>query len=77
MDEGSESLIRRVRDAQALAALVGQATSFRKAIGQLPAAARAKIRFIHLNQSNPALRDPSLVKRNGFAAAIETVLRLA
>jgi pyrroloquinoline quinone biosynthesis protein B len=32
---------------------------------------RAKIRFIHLNQSNPALRDPSIVKREGFAVASE------
>jgi DNA-binding NtrC family response regulator len=39
VDEGSESLIRRVRDAQALAALVGQAPPFRKVIGQLPAVA--------------------------------------
>ena len=34
-------------------------------------AQRAKIRFIHLNQSNPALRDPSIVKRGGFAVAAE------
>ena len=37
----SESLIRRLRDAQALSALVGQAPSFRKAIGQLPEIARS------------------------------------
>lgn len=29
---------------------------------KLPASERAKIRFVHLNQSNPALRDPSLVR---------------
>ena len=28
----------------------------------LPARERAKIRFIHLNQSNPALRDPKIVR---------------
>ncbi|HSP16096.1 MAG TPA: MBL fold metallo-hydrolase [Thermoanaerobaculia bacterium] len=32
---------------------------------------RAKIRFIHLNQSNPALRDPSVVEREGFHVARE------
>jgi DNA-binding NtrC family response regulator len=41
VDEGSEGLIRRVRDAQALSALVGQAPPFRKAIGQLPEVARS------------------------------------
>ncbi len=35
----------------------------------LPERERVKIRFIHLNQSNPALRDPRLVK--GFAVAAE------
>jgi len=34
-------------------------------------ALRAKIRFIHLNQSNPALRDPKMVERNGFHVAGE------
>lgn len=29
---------------------------------KLPARERAKIRFIHLNQSNPALRDPKIVR---------------
>jgi pyrroloquinoline quinone biosynthesis protein B len=29
---------------------------------KLPASIRAKIRFIHLNQSNPALRDPALAR---------------
>ncbi|HEX7140294.1 MAG TPA: MBL fold metallo-hydrolase [Vicinamibacterales bacterium] len=29
---------------------------------KLPAHERAKIRFIHLNQSNPALRDPKIVR---------------
>jgi pyrroloquinoline quinone biosynthesis protein B len=28
----------------------------------LPASTRAKIRFIHLNQSNPALRDPAIAR---------------
>lgn len=28
---------------------------------KLPASERAKIRFVHLNQSNPALRDPKIV----------------
>jgi pyrroloquinoline quinone biosynthesis protein B len=37
----------------------------------LPAAGRAKVRFIHLNQSNPALRDPAIVRRRGFAVAVE------
>jgi pyrroloquinoline quinone biosynthesis protein B len=32
---------------------------------------RAKIRFIHLNQSNPALRDPKKVERDGFHVAAE------
>jgi pyrroloquinoline quinone biosynthesis protein B len=32
---------------------------------------RAKIRFIHLNQSNPALRDPKKVERRGFHVASE------
>ncbi len=32
---------------------------------------RTKIRFIHLNQSNPALRNPSLVTRAGFEVATE------
>jgi pyrroloquinoline quinone biosynthesis protein B len=32
---------------------------------------RAKIRFIHLNQSNPALRDPKRVERDGFHVAAE------
>lgn len=32
---------------------------------------RAKIRFIHLNQSNPALRDPSRIEREGFHVAHE------
>lgn len=32
---------------------------------------RAKIRFIHLNQSNPALRDPKRVEREGFHVARE------
>ena len=35
------------------------------------AAQRTKIRFIHLNQSNPALRDPSRVERSGFRVARE------
>lgn len=38
---------------------------------KLPAAERAKIRFIHLNQSNPALRDPSSVRKLGFDVAAE------
>ncbi len=29
---------------------------------KLPASERAKIRFVHLNQSNPALRDPNLAR---------------
>ncbi len=36
---------------------------------KLPATERAKIRFVHLNQSNPALRDPNLVRP--FAVARE------
>jgi len=36
---------------------------------KLPASERAKIRFVHLNQSNPALRDPSVVRP--FAVAVE------
>jgi pyrroloquinoline quinone biosynthesis protein B len=36
---------------------------------KLPASERAKIRFIHLNQSNPALRDPKIVRP--FAIARE------
>jgi pyrroloquinoline quinone biosynthesis protein B len=36
---------------------------------KLPAKERAKIRFIHLNQSNPALRDPKIVQP--FAIARE------
>jgi len=36
---------------------------------KLPASERAKIRFVHLNQSNPALRDPSIVRP--FAVAVE------
>ena len=36
---------------------------------RLPANERAKIRFTHLNQSNPALRDPNLVRP--FAVARE------
>jgi pyrroloquinoline quinone biosynthesis protein B len=35
------------------------------------ASERAKIRFIHLNQSNPALRDPRRVELNGFHVARE------
>ena len=35
------------------------------------AAQRTKIRFIHLNQSNPALRDPARVERSGFRVARE------
>jgi pyrroloquinoline quinone biosynthesis protein B len=35
----------------------------------LPERERGKIRFLHLNQSNPALRDSRLVK--GFAVAVE------
>ncbi|HEV8658874.1 MAG TPA: MBL fold metallo-hydrolase [Thermoanaerobaculia bacterium] len=35
------------------------------------ASERAKIRFIHLNQSNPALRDPAKVERAGFRVARE------
>ena len=31
----------------------------------------SKIRFIHLNQSNPVLRDPSLVERAGFRVGRE------
>ena len=31
----------------------------------------SKIRFIHLNQSNPVLRDPSLVERSGFRVGRE------
>jgi pyrroloquinoline quinone biosynthesis protein B len=34
-------------------------------------ARRAKIRFIHLNQSNPALLDPKRVERHGFHVAHE------
>ena len=30
-----------------------------------------RVRFIHLNQSNPALRDPKIVERNGFHVAHE------
>jgi len=30
-----------------------------------------KVRFIHLNQSNPALHDPKMVERNGFHVAHE------
>jgi len=32
---------------------------------------RAKIRFIHLNQSNPLLRDPAIVRSAGFSVARE------
>ena len=32
---------------------------------------RSKIRFVHLNQSNPLLRDPGLVQSRGFAVARE------
>ena len=39
VDAGSESLIRRVRDVQALGTLVGAAPMFLKAVAQLPAAA--------------------------------------
>jgi DNA-binding NtrC family response regulator len=41
VDAGSESLIGRVRDAQALGTLVGAAPAFLKAVAQLPAAARS------------------------------------
>jgi len=41
VDAGSESLIRRVPDAQALGTLVGAAPAFLKAVAQLPAAARS------------------------------------
>lgn len=40
----------------------------------LPFSARSKVRFIHLNQSNPALRDPALGRRirsGGFHLARE------
>ena len=37
--------------------------------GALPERERAKIRFVHLNQSNPALRDPKVVR--GFRVAVE------
>lgn len=37
----------------------------------LPAAARGKIRFIHLNQSNPVLRDAARVTSRGFGVAVE------
>lgn len=36
---------------------------------KLPGSERMKIRFVHLNQSNPALRDPNLVRP--FAVAVE------
>src|SRR5438309_468712 len=36
---------------------------------KLPASERAKIRFVHLNQSNPALRDPKIVRP--FVIAVE------
>ena len=41
VDARSESLIRRVPDAQALGTLVGEAPAFLKAVAQLPAAARS------------------------------------
>ena len=41
VDARSESLIRRVPDAQALGTLVGAAPAFLKAVAQLPAAARS------------------------------------
>jgi pyrroloquinoline quinone biosynthesis protein B len=37
----------------------------------LPAREKQKIRFIHLNQSNPALRDDARVRERGFAVAAE------
>ena len=37
----------------------------------LPEAERAKIHFVHLNQSNPALRDRAKVTRRGFAVSRE------
>ena len=40
-------------------------------LAKLDAATRAKVRFIHLNQSNPALRDASMVRANGFDVARE------
>jgi transcriptional regulator with PAS, ATPase and Fis domain len=40
-DAGSENLVRRLRDAQALGTLVGEAPAFLKAVAQLPAAARS------------------------------------
>jgi DNA-binding NtrC family response regulator len=41
VDEESEALIQRVRDAQALGKLVGESPTFLKAVAQLPAAAKS------------------------------------
>ena len=38
-------------------------------LAPLPESERRKVRFIHLNQSNPALRDPG--QRRGFTVATE------
>ena len=37
----------------------------------LPPGERAKIRFVHLNQSNPAIRDPRVVRKLGYEVARE------
>jgi pyrroloquinoline quinone biosynthesis protein B len=43
-------------------------------LAALPATERAKVRFIHFNQSNPALRDRGVqreIKSRGFNLAVE------
>jgi DNA-binding NtrC family response regulator len=41
MDDGNETLIRRLRDAQALSKFIGASSTFREAIATLPVAARS------------------------------------